>query len=347
MSACSFGGNWLGGELVVLILAAAAALLLTPILLGAVLGWSLGRKRGRPWRGALAGSACVLGAYAALASVWMATQYLHQRRVGAEIVALQALADDVRAVQPGEWTAKLDEWDLLVQPVHRRQPLAWEVLNQVSLPEPWTTEDLQALDAFAQALVSDDLAQTGAALEGIVAFHRDGAAGIERVRSGCAPAPACGAAIDEALNRHDHALVARAQQAQALWQADPLEAPVRAALERMLQRQRTSAMDWGNRGDARLAFDRASRGALAAALEACGGQLTPPTVPAGDVGRCWSQLLVGLENHAPERLCPARGGLHANDREAFAAWRAAWVNDRDPAQRLGILIEGLDAVCGG
>jgi hypothetical protein len=347
MIACSFSGNWIGGEIVVLILAAGAAMLLTPILLGGVVGWSLGRKRGRPWRGALKGAAWVCGAYALLGIAWWATQFLHQRSAHAEMAAMQALIEPVRDVRPGGWGAQLEALDLLAQPRPRRQPLAWEVLNQASLPEPWTATDLQALDALAQKLASDDLDLTGAALAGIVAFHRDGEAGIERVRAACAPAPACGAAIDEALNRHDYALVAHAQQAQALWQAEPLATATSAALERLLLRQRAYAADWGNRGDARLAFDRVRRGALSAALEACGGELTASTLPSGDVSYCWSELLVGLENHAPARLCPARNGVDQADRGTLHAWRAAWVNDSDHTRRLGILIDGLEAACGG
>ena len=60
-----------------------------------------------------------------------------------------------------------------------------------------------------------------------------------------------------------------------------------------------------------------------------------------------SELLAGLENHAPARLCPAQDGVDQADRETLHAWRAAWINDSDHAQRLGILIDGLETVCGG
>lgn len=346
MSACSFGGNWLSGEVFVLIAAAALALLLTPVLLAVLVGWSRGRQRGRPWQGALRGGAWMLAAYALLAAAWVALELVDMRRVQQESAQLQALVDAVRGVRPGGWGSRIDALDLGGQPESRRQSLAWEVLSHASLPLAWTDGDLQALDALAEDDTRVRDPGTRRALAGMVAFHRDGIAGFERVRAACDPASSCRLLLDDALNRHDHAIVAAAQQAQALWQAEPAAPPVRAALERMLARQRRAASDWGNRGDARLAFDRASRGALAAALEACGSEPQPPALAALDVSYCWSELLNGLEQHGSARLCPAGNGLDPSDLSSLRAWRTAWAEDSSRASRLDALIEDLAADCG-
>lgn len=346
MSPCSFHGNWIGGPELTLLLALTLATLLAPIGIGAVIGWYRGRRHGHPWRGLLKGGAWVLGAYLGLVALWWASVLIERQQTMARIRAEEALLEPLRKVQPGGWTALLAATDPDSLPLRDRQAWTWAVVRRASQPQAWTAEDLDALGRLPLRLRSFAAGrESGHALAALVALAREGDPGLARVRGECGEDAGCLRAIDDAVASHDQMLLTQASP--LLWQQAPLPPKQRAALERLLLRQRAQAMDWGNRGDARLAFDRTVRGGLSAALEACGGPLTPPTVPSGDVSRCWSELLAGLENHAPARLCPAQDGVDQADRETLHAWRAAWINDSDHAQRLGILIDGLETVCGG
>lgn len=345
MSGCSFHGM-LSGQDLAWLFALLFAALLAPVGIGAVVGWRFGRRKGRPWWGTLKGALWVIGSYLALLALWWGAQIVEQRQNHARWQAEEAALAPVRGVRAGGWTELLARTDLeRLAPALRR---AWIDLavRRAGMPLAWTDADLAALDSFAQELAHrPQEGVAGPRLAAMVAFHREGEAGWRRVREQCDGAGACERAIDDALASNDQARVSEASRLDLLWQAQPLDAAARAALERMLRRQREAAGQWGSLADARLAFDRIARGQLAHALEACGSELPPaPQLrPDFELQRCWLQLLPALEAHGPARLCPQGGGLHADDRRAIAAWRGAWQSHH--AARFAQWSKALEARC--
>lgn len=345
MNACSFHGNWIGGEALLLLFAAALALLLAPVGIGAVVGWRIGRRKGQPWRGALKGGAWVLGTYVALVALWWAAHLVERQHQLARARAEQELVDPVRRVEPGGWTALLAATDPAALPPRQRQSWTWSVVQRATQPLAWTAEDLDALGRLPPRLQGfAEGREAGHALAGLLALAREGDAGLARVRSECT-GDDCRRAIDDAIGHRDQMLMTRAQQQELLWQAQPLPPELRAALERLLQRQRAYAMDWGNRGDARLAFDRLARGQLAHALEAC-DLPTPIPVPRNDQAHCLAEVLQRAAEHGPARLC-ADAPLAEEDAATLQGLQASIEasKDRRLAQLQAGLVETLQAAC--
>lgn len=316
MTACSFHGTSVAGPGFVLFLAGVLAALLTPVGIGAAIGWCRGRRAGHRWLGLLQGGAWVLGAYLLALLLWWTSVVAERQQRAADWRLEQALLDPIRTVQPGGWSDVLEATrQTTLTPSQRRSWLGAIVLRAAQ-PEAWTAADLQALEQLAS---SPQAARQRTALRALVIFHREGDSGLARLRAACANDAACLRHIDVPVGIHDSALLSREQA--LLWQVERAPPALSAALERTLRRQRAEPHRWSSHGDARLAFDRLRHDHLGAALEAC----NLPLGPAADrlsaaQQQCLEQLLRAIDRHGAERLC-RDGTLTAADQATLTQFQ--------------------------
>ncbi|MBK8066318.1 MAG: hypothetical protein IPK27_01435 [Rhodanobacteraceae bacterium] len=341
MGSCSFGGRWISDEAAILIGAAALALVLAPVIVGMIVGWSTRREQARRWRRALLGGAWVLGAYLALGGLWFTQQYLKQQRAMQAARAMQASIDPLYGVQPGGWGAALAGLDLARHDRPARTAIAYETVNLLRTAPPPNADDWLAIARFADELRAESPGIAGQ-IDGIAAFARHGANDFDAALADCRDDLYCARELESLLAVHDQALVATAAKAEATLRAKPLDAATRAAFERELERRRR-APHGSDQVNVELAFDRAAPGQLAHALEACGVVLPASQPLSGGALACPSRLFEALDEHGVARLC-ADSPLDDADRATLDRLRVA-LDDSRPAARLAAQLDRLAADC--
>ncbi len=341
MGSCSFGGRWISDEAAILIGAAALALVLAPVIVGMIVGWSTRREQARRWRRALLGGAWVLGAYLALGGLWFTQQYLKQQRAMQAARAMQASIDPLYGVQPGGWGAALAGLDLARHDRPARTAIAYETVNLLRTAPPPNADDWLAIARFADELRAESPGIAGQ-IDGIAAFARHGANDFDAALADCRGDLYCARELESLLAVHDQALVTTAAKAEATLRAKPLDAATRAAFERELERRRR-APHGSDQVNVELAFDRAAPGQLAHALEACGVVLPASQPLSGRALACPSRLFEALGEHGVARLC-ADSPLDGADRATLDRLRVA-LDDSRPAARLAAQLDRLAADC--
>ena len=341
MGSCSFGGQWISDEAAILIGTAALALVLAPVIVGMIVGWSTGREQSRRWRRALLGGAWVLGAYLALAGLWFTQQYLKQQRAMQAARAMQASIEPLYGVEPGGWGAALAGLDLAQHDRPARTAIAYETVNLLRTAPSPNADDWLAIARFADELRAESPGIAGQ-IDGIAAFARHGADGFAAAQADCRGDVYCARELESLLAVHDQALVAAAAKAKATLRATPLDAATRAAFERELERRR-SAPYGSDQVSVELAFDRVARGQLAHALEACGVVLPASQPLSGGALACPLRLFEALGEHGVARLC-ADSPLDAADQATLDRLRVA-LDDSRAATRLAEQLDRLAADC--
>lgn len=321
---CSFGGGgWLSGEFLVLLGSLLIAALLAPVLVAAYIGW-LRHRRSGAIRAACRYAGAVLLIYLTLAGAILLWLTLTERHALAERIAADELHAPVRTAAPGTLAKVLTPalWQSL--DTRQRYDLGTGLINRLIEGEPaWTASDWDAVATFADMLrvelpkgqMSPHHADE---LDGLRWYALLGADATAEAELRCGQRSGCLDALRYASNRGDQRVLAQARDLMRQYQ--PLDAAVRAALERRLAQRRADTSIYGNDSDLDLAWDRVAPGRLAYALQAC--WLTLPD--SGDdsiyARMCQEDLLSLLDQMGAARLC-RNGQVPGEDLHALDQWQ--------------------------